>query len=210
MARALAQHRDEDAVVVGIPCGGMPVAFEIAAALHAPLDLVVVRHLVVPRQESVVMGAIASGAVRVLVPEVITRLGISKTVVEAVAAREWHELVRQEQQYRGELPAHELRGRTAIVVDDGLSSAPGLRAAVTAVKRQKPARIVVAAPALPTSLCEMLSKLVGEIVCATTPEPYLHVGSRYEHRGAVSEDEVRSLLFQGSREHAGMGALAAH
>jgi predicted phosphoribosyltransferase len=208
LARALEQHRDEDVVVFGMSRGGMPVAFEIAAALQAPLDVFVVRTIAVPGQESLVMGAAASGGVRVVVPEVVTRLGISKVAIESASAREWHELIREERQYRGELQAMDVRGRTAILVDDGLSSAPGLRAAAMSLKRQKPARLVVAAPALPTSTCDMLSKLVDEIVCATAPEPYLHVGSRYDQLSPVSDDEVRSLLIEGAREHVALASGA--
>jgi predicted phosphoribosyltransferase len=208
LARALEQHRDEDVVVLGMPRGGMPVAFEIAAALQAPLDVFAVRTIGVPRQETLVMGAVASGGVRVLAPEVVTRLGITKIAIESATAREWHELIREERQYRGELPAMEVRGRTAILVDDGLSNPYCLRAAAMALKRQKPARLVVAVPALPTPTCDALSKLVGEIVCATTPEPYLHVGSRYDELSPVSQDEVRSLLMEGTREHVAMASGA--
>lgn len=203
LARALTHHGDRnDVVVLGLPPGGIPLAFEIAAALRAPLDVLVVRLLGVPNQDTVAMGAVATGGVRVIEADVVTRAGVTKTSIESVIAREWHELVRQEHDYRAGLDPLDVKDRVAILVDDGTTSIASLRAAVMALKRQAPSRIVVAIPALTSPACDALSKLVDEIVCSEKPEPFIHVGSRYADFSPVLDGEVRSLLAEAVRESA--------
>ncbi|WP_214364435.1 erythromycin esterase family protein [Pseudonocardia sp. H11422] len=183
-----------DVVVLGLPRGGVPVAYEIARAIGAPLDVFVVRKLGVPGHEELAMGAIAGGGVVVLDEDVIRGLGITPDILQQVAEREGRELLRREQAYRGGLPPPEVAGKTVILVDDGLATGSSMRAAIAALRRRHPARIVVAVPAAPQSTCEELGAMVDEVVCATTPSPFIAVGQSYWDFTQVTDEEVRNLL----------------
>jgi len=191
-------------LVLGLPRGGVPVAFEVARALNAPLDVFLVRKLGVPGQEELAMGAIASGNVRVLNDEVINGLGISNDEIEAVAEREQQELVRRERLYRGGRPEPQVRDRTVILVDDGLATGASMRAAVVALRQMKPARIVVAVPTAATETSRALEAEVDEVVCCITPEPFFGVGLWYDEFSQTTDEEVRSLL--GRSTQSGVGA----
>jgi predicted phosphoribosyltransferase len=185
-----------DVLVLALPRGGVPVAFEVARRLRAPLDIFLVRKLGVPGQEELAMGAIATGGVFVPNSEVILALDISEDVVESVAARERRELARRERQYRGDRPPPDLEGRTVILVDDGLATGSSMRAAIAAVRRQEPARIVVAVPVAAASTCAELTEEVDEVVCAITPAPFQAVGVWYADFSQTTDNEVRELLEQ--------------
>jgi putative phosphoribosyl transferase len=201
LARELSRLRDRsDVVVLGLPRGGVAVAHEVAAALGAPLDVFVVRKLGVPGHEELAMGAIASGGVRVLNEELVDQLGIDQTTIDEVAAREGRELVRREEAYRGRLGAPELRGRTAILVDDGIATGSTMRAAIIALKQHEPGRIVVASPVAAPSICRELRGQVDEVVCVMTPEPMLAIGAWYEDFAQMSDEEVRAILERSEHE----------
>lgn len=192
----------EDVIVLALPRGGVPVAFEVARTLQAPLDVFVVRKLGVPGHEELAMGAIASGGVLVLEPTVIEDLAIPPDVVADVAAREEQERLRREREYRGDRPEPDVRGRTVILVDDGLATGSTMRAAVAALRKLQPARIVVAVPVAAPSACADLAPEVDDIVCARTPEPFRSVGSWYLEFSQTTDDEVRELLARAEHEMA--------
>jgi predicted phosphoribosyltransferase len=193
MAEALARFKGAGATVLALPRGGVPVAYEIARALDAPLGVFVVRKLGVPGHSELAMGAIASGGTRVLNQELIEDLGIPAAAIEAVVAAETRELARREELYAGRgLPA--LRDRTVILVDDGLATGATMRAAVLAVRQHEPARVVVAVPVGAPSTCEALRRDADEVVCLRTPEPFAAVGLWYRRFDQTSDDEVRALL----------------
>jgi erythromycin esterase-like protein/predicted phosphoribosyltransferase len=183
-----------DVVVLALPRGGVPVGYEVARALGAPLDVFVVRKLGVPEREELAMGAIATGGVVVLNEDVIRGLNISPEVIRRVAEREGQELLRRERAYRGGRPPVDVRGKTVILVDDGLAAGSSMRAAIRALRKLRPARIVVAVPAAPSSSCEDLSADVDEVICATTPSPFYAVGASYWDFTQTTDDEVRQLL----------------
>jgi len=183
-----------DVVVLGLPRGGVPVAYEVAKALDAPLDLFLVRKLGVPGHEELAMGAIASGGVRVLNDDVVSTIGIDPKQIEEVAAQELARLRSQERAYRGDRPPLEVRERTAILVDDGLATGATMRAAVKALRDRGAARIVVAVPTAPAETCEALRREVDEVVCAHTPDPFMAVGLWYRDFRPVAHEEVRELL----------------
>jgi putative phosphoribosyl transferase len=183
-----------EVIVLGLPRGGVPVAYEVARALGAPLDVFVVRKLGVPGHEELAMGAIASGEVRVLNQDVVTGARIAPAEVEEVTRRELDTLTAQERAYRGERPPLEVAGRTAIVVDDGLATGATMRAAIKALREREASRIVVAVPTAPEQTCRALRHLVDDVVCASTPDPFTAVGLWYEDFAPVSDDEVRGLL----------------
>lgn len=183
-----------DVLVLALPRGGVPVAFEVAQALYAPLDVFIVRKLGVPGHEEYAMGAIASGGIRVLNTNVIHMLGISEQAVDAVTAAEQLELDRREALYRGGRPAPTVTSRSVILVDDGLATGATMLAAVKALKSQHPARIVVAVPTASAEVCEQMGHEADEVVCATTPEAFRAVGRWYEDFDQTSDDEVRELL----------------
>ena len=193
-ARLSARAADPDLLVLALPRGGVPVGFEVARALGAPLDVFLVRKLGLPGQEELAMGAIASGGVRVLNDDVVGALGVPASVIDEVARKEEKELRRREQSYRGSRPVPDLRGRAVILVDDGLATGSTMRAAVRAVKQMGPAKVVVAVPVAAASTRDDLAEEVDEIVCATPPEPFLAVGRWYEDFSQTSDDEVRELL----------------
>jgi predicted phosphoribosyltransferase len=195
LARQLGRYAHRrDVVVLGLPRGGMPVAAEVASALGAPLDVFVVRKLGVPGHEELAMGAIASGGVRVLNDDVVRAVGIPEREVDAVAARELETLEARERAYRGDRDPVELRGRTAILVDDGLATGATMRAAISALKGLGAAGIVVAVPTAPRETCEALRSEVDDVVCARTPEPFTAVGLWYRDFAPVSDDQVSELL----------------
>lgn len=194
LAGKLEHYRDHpDVIVLALPRGGVPVAFEVAKALNAPLDVFVVRKLGVPGHEEYAMGAIASGGVRIMNPDV-AGLRLPESAVEVVAARERKELERRERLYRGDRPPLELGGRIVILVDDGLATGSTMRAAAIAVKQQKPSRSVVAVPVAAPETCEHFRAEVDEVVCAITPEPFRAVGLWYEDFTQTTDDEVHALL----------------
>jgi putative phosphoribosyl transferase len=190
-----------DVVVLGLPRGGVPVAFEVARALHAPLDVFLVRKLGVPGHEELAMGAIASGGVRVLNEEVVRTLHIPEETIDAVAAEEQRELERRERTYRGDRPPADVRGRTVILVDDGLATGSTMRAAVAALRRQEPARIVVAVPVGAVETCEELGTEADGAVCVRTPDPFYAVGIWYGNFSQTTDEEVRDLLERAAEEN---------
>jgi putative phosphoribosyl transferase len=187
-------------LILALPRGGVPVAFEVAEALKAPLDVLVVRKLGTPGQEELAMGAIASGGVRVLHDEVVRTLGISAREIEAVTVKEQKELERREQAYRGDRPLPDLHGRVLIVVDDGIATGTTMRAAIAALKGQHPSRLVVAIPVAPLSTCEELKMEVPEVICLLTPEAFYAISLWYERFPQTSDEEVRDLLERAARE----------
>jgi predicted phosphoribosyltransferase len=187
-----------DLLVLALPRGGVPVAFEISQALGAPLDVLVVRKLGVPGHEELAMGAIASGGAWVLNNDLIQTLQPSIRMIQEVAARELQELTRRERIYRGDRPALEVRGRTVILVDDGLATGSTMRAAVAAVRRRKPAHLIVAVPTAAPSACVELQREVDECVCVITPDSFHAVGVWYEDFSQTTDDDVRGLLERAS------------
>ncbi len=195
LAGLLEKHRGRpDVIVIGLPRGGVPVAYEVATALGAPLDVFSVRKLGVPGREELAVGAIASGGALVINDDVVRGLGITPQVVQRVAEREGRELQRCESLYREGRPRPDIAGRVVIAVDDGLATGSSMRAAVEALRKLRPARIVVAVPAAPESTCRELAALVDEVVCATTPTPFSAVGSSYWDFTQTTDEEVRDLL----------------
>lgn len=184
----------DDVVVLALPRGGVPVAYEVATALEAPLDVFVVRKLGVPGHEEFAMGAIASGGVVVVNDDVIRGLGIAPEEIQRVAEEEGRELARRERAYRDARPMEDVTGKVVILVDDGLATGSSMRAAILALRRLRPARIVVAVPAAPESTCQELAAEADEVVCATTPSPFFAVGQAYWNFTQTTDDEVRDLL----------------
>ncbi|MEJ2560252.1 MAG: phosphoribosyltransferase [Anaerolineae bacterium] len=185
-----------DVIVLGLPRGGVPVAFEVAKGLKAPLDIFLVRKLGAPGQKELAMGAIAPGRVRVLNRDVVQALNISDEIIEAIAAEEQQELERRERAYRGDRPKPDVRGRTLILVDDGLATGASMRAAVIALRGQEPGGIIVAVPTAAPETCEALKDEVDEIVCVLTPQPFLGIGASYEEFSQMTDEEVRELIEQ--------------
>jgi predicted phosphoribosyltransferase len=183
-----------DLLVLALPRGGVPVAYEVARALHAPLDVFLVRKLGVPGYEELAMGAVATGGVRVLNDDVVHALHIPDYVIDAVAAWEQQELARRERLYRDDRPPPDVRGHTVILVDDGLATGATMLAAVTALRQEQAAAIVAAVPVAAAETCAQLRPQVDEIVCALTPHPFHAVGIWYEDFSQTTDDEVRELL----------------
>ena len=195
LAEVLAEGIDgEDVVVLGLPRGGVPVAYEVAQALGAPLDVFLVRKLGVPGHEELAMGAIATGGVRVLNDDVVEALDIDEETVARVAAQEQRELERREQRYREGRPGPDVRGRTAVLVDDGLATGSTMRAAALALRQLDPERIVVAVPVAARKTCQELGAEVDAIVCVSTPEPFVAVGAWYDDFAQTSDEEILDLL----------------
>lgn len=197
VAAAFAQHVGrKDVVVLGLPRGGVPVAYELARSLCAPLDVLVVRKLGLPGHEELAIGAIASGGVRVLNDRVVSGLGVGGAVVEAVAERELAELKRQERFYRDDRGPLPVAGRNTVAVDDGLATGATMRAAVMALRRRGARSITVAVPISSRRSCAEIAELVDDVVCAHTPERFVAVGAGYRDFGQVSDEDVRHLLEQ--------------
>ncbi|MCF2145025.1 phosphoribosyltransferase [Desmonostoc muscorum LEGE 12446] len=200
LARELAAYSNRsDVVVLGLPRGGVPVAFEVAKALNAPLDVLVVRKLGVPDQEELAMGAIASGGVRILNQHIINLVNISDEVIARVAVQEERELGRREQVYRGDRPFPDLRGRTVILVDDGLATGATMWAAIVAVRKQQPAAIIIAVPVAARETYQQLEPEVDQIACVSTPSPFYSVGLWYENFPQTTDEEVRELLIEAAK-----------
>ena len=189
-----------DVLVLALPRGGVHVGYEVAHALHAPLDVYLVRKLGVPGHEELAMGAIASGGVRVLNRDVVGALGIPEEIIEQVAANELQELQRRERIYRGKRPPPDVQGRIVILVDDGLATGSTMRAAVAALRRQQPAKIIVAVPVGSVETCAEMRQEADEVVCASTPDPFAAVGYWYEDFSQTTDEEVHSLLERAAEE----------
>jgi putative phosphoribosyl transferase len=201
LAAALSSYAGRaDVLVLALPRGGVPVAFEVARALGAPLDIFVVRKLGVPGHEEFAMGAIASGGIRLIDDAIVRQLGISEREIEAVARAEQRELERRERQYRGDRPLPDVAGRTAILVDDGLATGASMRVAVAALRREHPAQIVVAVPIAPAETCEALREEADAVICALTPDPFAAVGLWYEDFEQTTDDEVHALFERARHE----------
>jgi predicted phosphoribosyltransferase len=185
-----------DVLVLALPRGGVPVAYEVARALHAPLDVFLVRKLGMPGLEELAMGAIASGGIRVLNEDVVQTLQIPEDVIEASVASEERELERREREYRDDRAPLNVHGRTVILVDDGLATGSTMRAAVAALRQQQPAAIIVAVPVAASSTCAELAEEVDDLVCARMPEPFRAVGLWYDDFSQTTDQEVRDLLRQ--------------
>src|SRR5216117_4424631 len=190
----------DDVIVLGLPRGGVPVAFEVAQRLGAPLDVFIVRKLGVPGFEELAAGAIASGGVRVLNEDVVRALPNAEETIESITARETAELERREQEYRDGRPAPELRDRIVILVDDGLATGATMRAAVKALRHRGAAKIVVAVPVGPPDTCREIDQEADETICLSTPEFFQAVGQYYEDFSQTSDDDVRELLSQAAQD----------
>jgi len=184
----------EDVIVLALPRGGVPVAREIARSLRAPLDVFLVRKLGVPGQEELAMGAIASGGVRILNQDIVQTMGIPAHVIDSVTATEVQELARRERLYRGDRPAPDVTGHTVILVDDGLATGATMRAAVAALRRMKPKRIVIAVPIAAVPTRQEFAREVDEIVCLHTPEPFFSVGFWYDDFSQTTDEDIREML----------------
>ena len=199
LAARLTHFEDRpDVLVLALPRGGVPVGYEVADALRAPLDVFLVRKLGVPGQEELAMGAIASGGIRVLNDSVVRLLGLSEADIAPVEADERRELDRREREYRAGRPPLDVAGKVVILVDDGLATGSSMRAAVRALHSMDPARIVVAVPVGARETCEELELEADEAVCAREPEPFHAVGVWYENFSQTSDEEVRDLLARGA------------
>jgi putative phosphoribosyl transferase len=197
LAQLLTDYRQRpDVIVLALPRGGVPVAYEIANALQVRLDLMLVRKLGVPGHAELAMGAIASGGVRVLNRDVLASLQIDGATVEAVAAQENLELQRRDRAYRGERPSPELDGQQVILVDDGLATGATMQAAIKAVRQQSPARVVVAVPVAPPDSVALLRRQVDEVICAFTPEMFIAIGRWYVDFPQTPDQQVEALLRQ--------------
>lgn len=195
-----------DVIVLGLARGGVEVAHEIAKTLKVSLDVFLVRKLGVPGFEELAMGAISTGGVEIIDPDVIESFGLTKSEIDGVITAERRELERREQAYRGNRPMLDLRGRTVILVDDGIATGATVRAAIAAVKKLGPARIVVAASVAPLSTCMMLRSDAEEVVCLRTPREFCAVGLFYAHFPQLTDEDVRSLLANSTSLHAGTAA----
>jgi putative phosphoribosyl transferase len=184
----------DDVVVLALPRGGVPVAYEIAKALNAPLDVFVVRKIGLPWHEELAIGALASGGVRLLNEELIDAYHIDRRDVDRIVRREEAELERREQLYRNGRPFPDLRGKTVILVDDGLATGSTMRVAVEALRKEEPKRIVVAVPVAAPETCDEFRDIADEIVCAATPEPFHAVGLWYDDFSQTTDEEVHDLL----------------
>lgn len=195
LARELQRYANRsDVVVLGLPRGGVPVAYEVAKALNVPLDVFVVRKLGLPGHEEFAIGALASGGLRVLNVPVIRAYGISEDELATAIEREQRELERRERAYREDRKPPDLYGKTVILVDDGLATGSSMQAAVMALKKAQPDRVIVAVPVAPRETCDALREIADEVVCALTPEPFRAVGLWYQDFDQTSDEEVTKLL----------------
>jgi putative phosphoribosyl transferase len=197
--RLLAERLNEyagrnDVLVLGVPRGGIPVAFEVATALKAPLDVFVLRKLGVPGQEELAFGAITSQGARVIDREITQAVGLTDQEIELVTAAEKREAERRESAYRGGRPPLEVRGRIVILVDDGIATGSSMRAAIAVLRQMKPARLVIAVPVAPLATCNRLRREVDELVCPYTPEFFYAIGQFYLDFSQVEDEEVNDLL----------------
>jgi putative phosphoribosyl transferase len=200
LAKQLSTYANRsDVIVLGIPRGGVPVAFEVANALNAPLDVFLSRKLGVPGQEELAFGAVATGGIRVLDHELIDAVGIPEHEIERITEHVKMELERREDVYRSGRPPLDVEGQTVILVDDGIATGSSMRAAINALRQMKPARIVIAVPVAPVSTCERLREDVDELVCIDTPEPFFAIGQFYEDFSQLTDEEVTLLLHRASQ-----------
>jgi putative phosphoribosyl transferase len=199
-ARLTKYANRSDVLVLALPRGGVPVAYEVARQLNAPLDVFLVRKLGVPGYEELAMGAIASGGVRVINEDIVRYLRIPGEVIDAVTAQEQLELERRERAYRGDQPTPDVKGLVVILIDDGLATGSTMRAAAAALRKQEPARLVVAVPVSAQQTCDEFRSEVDEIVCAVTPEPFRGVGLWYQDFSQTTDEEVRDLLKQAKEQ----------
>jgi predicted phosphoribosyltransferase len=183
-----------DVIVLALPRGGVPVAYEVAVALSAPLDVFVVRKLGVPGHEELAMGAVASGGIRVLNDDVVGMLRIPDHIIDAVARNELQELDRRERLYRDARPQPSVKGKTVILIDDGLATGATMLAAIEALRQLGPGRVVVAVPTAASETCEEMRKKADDVICAITPEPFYAVGVWYRDFSQTSDEEVRDLM----------------
>ncbi|MFN3325913.1 MAG: phosphoribosyltransferase [Bryobacteraceae bacterium] len=200
LAEMLAHYRGRpDVTVLALPRGGVPVAYEVATYLDAPLDVFVVRKMGVPGHEELALGAIASGGVRVLNHDVLYMTGIDEQGIDAIAEREMQEIERRERVYRNGRPPAPIEGRSVLLIDDGLATGATMLAAARAVRKLRPAWVAVAVPVAPPETCESFREEVDEVICAETPEPFYAVGLWYRDFLPTSDEEVRDLLTRGAR-----------
>ena len=199
LASKLTKYLDQvNTVILALPRGGVPVAYEIGKELGLPVDIFVVRKLGVPGYEELAMGAIASGGVRHINRDVVDQLRIDSDTIEAASRREQKEIERREELYRGQRPPVDVRDKTVILVDDGLATGSTMRAAIAALRQHRPARIIVAVPAAAPQTCSEIAAEVDEIICAATPEPFYAVGQWYREFSQTTDEEVRELLARAS------------
>lgn len=196
LGRAVAERVSDrtNVIVLALPRGGVPVGYEVARVIGAPMDVFIVRKLGVPGHEELAMGAIASGGIRVMNDDVLRYVPVSKKAIEAVSARELVELARRERSYRGSKPPLDIRGKTVIVVDDGLATGSTMRAAVRALRQKNAGSIIVAVPVAARETCEEISREVDDIVCLRTPDPFQAVGLWYDDFSQTTDEEVHELL----------------
>lgn len=207
-ARLGAYAQRPDVVILGLPRGGVPVAYAVAEALDVPLDIMLVRKLGVPGYEEYAMGAIASNGQRVINPDAVRMLHISDQVIDAVARREWQEIQRREKLYRGDRAALPLQDRTVILIDDGLATGSSMLAAVQAVRGEHPARIIIAIPVAAFETCEKLRAEVDDLICLHIPEDFRAVGSWYDDFTQTTDDEVIDLLQRANQPRDSTGQAA--
>lgn len=198
--RVVHSVHDRDVLVLGLPRGGVPVAFEIAHALHAELDVFLVRKLGLPGHEELAIGAIASGGVRVLNEALLAELHLSPRLIDQIAAREERELRRREELYREGRPPLPVRNRTVLLVDDGLATGASMKAAAQALQLQGPKRLIVAVPVAASQTCDEFRMHVDEVICAYTPQPFMAVGLWYEDFSQTTDQEVQHLLEDAARQ----------
>jgi predicted phosphoribosyltransferase len=209
LALKLASYRSApNLLVLGLPRGGVPVAYEVARRLRAPLDTLVVRKLGMPGHEELALGALASGGVLVLNHDVIQQMRVPEATLAAIAAREALELTRREVAFRGSRPPLQLRDKTVILVDDGLATGATLRAAATAVRSASPKTLVVAVPVGSIDTCMAMRAIADDVMCAETPTPFVSVGSWYQDFAQTNDDEVRLLLDRARDESTGAEAIS--
>ncbi len=202
LARRLAGYSGRrNQLVLALPRGGVPVGFQVAEALGAPLDVFLVRKLGVPGHEELAMGAVASGGTRVINHEVVSALGIPESVIDKVTAEELRELERRARAYRDDRPPPVVRGHTVILVDDGLATGSTMRAAIAALRLQGPEWIVMAVPVAAPEVCEALSTVADDAVCVATPDPFHAGGLWYENFSQTTDEEVRELLNEAASRH---------
>jgi len=200
LAKKLAAYANRsDVLVLALPRGGVPVAYEVALALHAPLDIFIVRKLGLPGHEELAMGAIATGGALVINQDVVRTFNVPQGLIEAVAKKELKELERRERVFRGDRPMREIRGKTVVLIDDGLATGASMHAAILGIRSKQPARIVAAVPTAALETCEAFKQKVDEMICATTPEPFYGVSRWYEEFSQTSDEEVQSLLEEASQ-----------
>jgi putative phosphoribosyl transferase len=188
----------DDVIVLALPRGGAPVAYEVASALGAPMDVFLVRKLGTPGHRELAMGAIASGGVRVVNEDVVQWYGISESSIDRIAREEQEELERRERAYRDDRAAPDLTNKIVIVIDDGLATGSTMRAAAQAVRAHRPARVVIAVPVGAPQTCAELAAIADEVICARMPEPFSAVGQWYLNFAQIDDDEVRQLLLKSS------------